>query len=128
MYKRQVITATTEVVISEKSKPEFASDERSGIAFSRISTMRINSRLTGHSISLVKENRSHHASRTGRTVLIEKIADGVEVVRCPRTIADLHRTPQRFQNDRIFSSLTASPRSNCSMPSRIAASSSSSST
>src|SRR5258708_18309845 len=36
-----VITATTEVVISEKSKPEFASDERSGTAFSRISVMRI---------------------------------------------------------------------------------------
>src|SRR6202011_124367 len=35
------ITATTEVVISEKSKPEFASDERSGMAFSRMSRIRM---------------------------------------------------------------------------------------
>src|SRR5438552_2700593 len=36
-----VITATTEVVISEKSKPEFASCDFSRIAVSRMSRMRI---------------------------------------------------------------------------------------
>ena len=36
-----VMTATTDVVISEKSKLELASDDFSGIAVSRMSTMRM---------------------------------------------------------------------------------------
>jgi hypothetical protein len=40
-----VMTATTDVVISEKSKLELASDDLSGIAVSRMSTMRMVTRL-----------------------------------------------------------------------------------
>src|ERR1700730_11795877 len=58
------MTATTEVVISEKSKPEFASDERSGMAFSRMSTMRIKAvrnsspRLRGEGDTALRINKS----------------------------------------------------------------------
>src|SRR5262249_6113103 len=74
------------------------------------------------------KNRRHDLGGAGWTALAEILMDGGKV--CGRTsaIADLHKTPQRFQNGRSASSLTQSPRSSCAKPSRMAVSSSSSTT
>jgi len=50
-----VMTATTDVVISEKSKPELRRSDFSGIAVSRISTMRM---LCSHISAVIPAERS----------------------------------------------------------------------
>ena len=72
-----VITATTEVVISEKSKPEFASDERSGIAVSRISTMRMEPCSTNHSIFGMLASRMIRAQSATSALILTPNSSGV---------------------------------------------------
>src|SRR5580700_801936 len=75
-----------------------------------------------------RKDRRHDVGGAGWTTPAQVLMNGGKVSGCARAVADLHRTPQRFQNDRIASSLIHSPRSSSARPSRMAVSSWSSTT
>lgn len=73
-----------------------------------------------------RKDRGHDVRRACWAALFQILVNGSKVSGRPAAVPNPHRTPQRFQNGFICSSLTKSPRSSSAIPSRIAVSSSSS--
>jgi len=61
---------------------------------------------------------SQYVSRPGRASLVEKPEDVVDIGKRPRTVADLHARPWRFQNALASSSDTKAPRRASAITSR----------